>query len=417
MISLSKSNFNFLYAIGRGGFGKVWKVEHKKTKLIYAMKEMSKSRVLTKKSVNSVMNERNLLSSLRNPFLVNMIYAFQDRDNLYLVMDLMTGGDLRYHICKHRWFSEEQSRFMIACVLIGLEYLHSNGILHRDIKPENLVFCDKGYVHITDLGIARVWRPENADDTSGTPGYMAPEVMCRQNHGVAVDYFAVGVMAYEMMMGRRPYQGKSRKEIRDAIMAKQAGVKKADIPEGWSTEAADFINKTLQRKPQNRLGLNGPEEVRNHPWFKNFNWDKLISREMESPFIPSNKEEHFDAKYANAADPWKDENSELLQQNALLLRRNSVQACFDGYDFDPKAIELSRNFSKSTAAPSQSTSLGNSRTKMVSRSDQKVVKMGSLNGAKVLQNDDTVSDTKRNNMNNDLSLSNHTLDNAVIKFI
>lgn len=111
-------------------------------------------------------------------------------------------------------------------MLLSLEYLHKNCILHRDIKPENLVFDEMGYLRITDLGIARVWNPENAKDTSGTPGYMAPEVMCRQNHGVAVDYFAMGVIAYECMFGKRPYQGKDRKEIRDHILAKQVQIKK-----------------------------------------------------------------------------------------------------------------------------------------------------------------------------------------------
>lgn len=104
-----------------------------------------------------------------------------------------------------------------------MEYLHQNGILHRDIKPENLVFDNRGiqfnvilgYLRITDLGIARIWKPENQQDTSGTPGYMAPEVMCRHNHGVAVDYFALGVIVYECMMGKRPYLGRSRQEIRD----------------------------------------------------------------------------------------------------------------------------------------------------------------------------------------------------------
>ena len=135
--------------------------------------------------------------------------------------------------------------FFIACMLLCLEYLHKNAILHRDIKPENLVFDEHGYLRITDLGIARLWNPENSKDTSGTPGYMAPEVMCRQNHGVAVDYFAMGVIAYECMFGKRPYHGKDRKEIRDHILSKQVKIREAEIPRNWSTQAADFINRLI----------------------------------------------------------------------------------------------------------------------------------------------------------------------------
>ena len=117
--ALTKSSFNYMYCIGKGGFGKVWKVERKKLKQNYAMKEMSKARIITKRSVKSVMNERQILTQLQNPFLVNMYYAFQDRENLYLVMDLLSGGDLRYHICRHRRFTEEQtSKFLIFIELI-----------------------------------------------------------------------------------------------------------------------------------------------------------------------------------------------------------------------------------------------------------------------------------------------------------
>ena len=108
----------------------------------------------------------------------------------------------------------------------GLEYIHNHSILHRDIKPENIVFDENGYLHITDFGIARIWNPNNSQETSGTPGYMAPEVMCRQNHGVAADYFAMGVIAYECMMGRRPYVGKTRKDIRDHILSKQVSIRR-----------------------------------------------------------------------------------------------------------------------------------------------------------------------------------------------
>jgi len=144
-----------------------------------------------------------------------MVCAFQDQDNLYLVIDLMTGGDLRYHLSRRTTFTENESsilifiqmfngflEFFICSLLIILEYLHSNGIMHRDIKPENLLLDSKGYLRVTDLGISTVWTPDNGNDTSGTPGYMAPEVMCRQNHGVAADYYSAGVLCYEFMFGR-----------------------------------------------------------------------------------------------------------------------------------------------------------------------------------------------------------------------
>jgi protein kinase A len=165
--------------IGKGGFGKVWKVEHRKTKQPFAMKEMSKARILAKRSVNSVMNEKKLLTMLKHPFLVNMQSAFQDNTTLFLAMDIMPGGDLRFHIGRQKRFSEAQTKFFVACIVTGLEFIHINGIIHRDIKPENLVLDNRGYVRITDFGIARMQTPENKMETSGTPGYMAPEVMCR----------------------------------------------------------------------------------------------------------------------------------------------------------------------------------------------------------------------------------------------
>jgi len=188
------------------------------------------------------------------------------------------------------------------------------------------------------LGIARVWRPDNSSDTSGTPGYMAPEVMCRHNHGVAVDYYAVGVIAYECMMGKRPYVGRDRKEIRDQILAKQVQLRRSDIPEGWSVEAADFINRLIQRKPMNRLGLNGPHEVKNHPWFKDFPWQKLHDKGLQSPFIPN--EDEMNMKQGISNSNWDDENSEVLKQNAILLRRNSIQGLFNGYNHDATMITM-----------------------------------------------------------------------------
>lgn len=123
------------------------------------------------------MNEMSLLTRLKHPFLVNMVASFQDRETLYLVMDLMPGGDLRHHIARRRRFSEEQTKFIAANIFVCLEYLHQNNVIHRDIKPENIVFDESGYLRVTDLGIARGLKAENSSDTSGTPGYMGKKCL------------------------------------------------------------------------------------------------------------------------------------------------------------------------------------------------------------------------------------------------
>ena len=189
----------------------------------------------------------------------------------------------------------------MACITLGLEYIHANNIIHRDIKPENLVLDKKGYVKITDFGIAKKYEKINSNETSGTPGYMAPEVMNGQNHGFAVDYFALGVIGYEFMKGVRPYNGRNRKEIKDMIISKQVRIKKDEIPMGWSMESADCINRLLQRKYTNRLGFRGATELKEHSWFKYYAWKDLFLGKIKSPFIPK-LGDNFDEKYCNKPD-------------------------------------------------------------------------------------------------------------------
>ena len=169
---------------------------------------MSKVKIIDRRSEKSIKSERDFLSKLHHPFIVNMTCSFQDYENLYLVMDLLTGGDLRYHLCREQKFSEEETKFFFACVLLGLEYIHGNNIIHRDIKPENLVCDENGYIRITDFGVAKIMKEENRGETSGTPGYMAPEVLFGQNHNFSVDFFAIGVMGYEFMFGEETLVGK-----------------------------------------------------------------------------------------------------------------------------------------------------------------------------------------------------------------
>ena len=293
------------------------------------MKEMSKAKIIDKKSEKSVKSERDLLSKLSHPFIVNMHYSFQDNDHLYLVMDLLTGGDLRYHLCKKKCFTEDQTKFFLSCIILGLEYIHSNNIIHRDIKPENLILDYEGYVHITDFGIAKISQPNNFRETSGTPGYMSPEVLCSMDHTISVDYYALGIMGYEFMKGVRPYLGRNRKEIKEKVMAKQILIRKNDIKEGWSLKSADFINKLMQRKPSHRLGANGPVEVKKHIWFEFYPWKDLYNKKLKAPFIPPN-EDNFDYRYCNNAE---NQGKQTLERYEQILGSDNYKEAFNDYKY------------------------------------------------------------------------------------
>ena len=326
----TKSMFEFLYVVGRGGFGKVWMVKYKKSHQKYALKEMSKVKIIDRKSEKSIRNEREFLSQLHHPFIVNMICSFQDYENLYLVMDLLTGGDLRYHICHKKQFNEEQSRFFSSCILLGLEYIHNNNIINRDIKPENLVLDEKGYVRITDFGVAKKNLKDNSSETSGTPGYMAPEVLCALNHSFQVDFFALGVIIFEFMNGYRPYLGRNRKEIKEAVIAKQIHVHRKQLFEnGWSFESGDLINKLLYRKPHKRLGCNGIKEIKEHSWFKHINWEELMNKNMKSPFVPKNGD-NFDKKYCEGVEQIDTQTKERYQ---YYKSKSKFKTLFINYTF------------------------------------------------------------------------------------
>ena len=275
---------------------------------------MSKVKIIDKKSIKSINSERDLLSELYSPYIVNMYYAFQDKEYLYLVMDLLPGGDLRYHISIHKKFSEEQTRFFICGIILSLEYIHSKGIIHRDIKPENLVLDAKGYVRLTDFGIAKKIKEDNSNETSGTPGYISPEVLNSKNHSFPADYFALGVIGYEFKKGERPYKGKNRKEIKDKINKEQIqltmneqiknnyqDIDNINSGENWSKESINFINNLLMRNPEERLGYKGINELKQHLWLKYYPWNLIKNKALPSPFIPSDSG-NFDDKYCKGED-------------------------------------------------------------------------------------------------------------------
>lgn len=288
---LTRKNFEFKYIIGKGGFGIVWKALMKNNQKLVAIKEMFKSKIIEGKFTKSVINERLLLGKIKHPFIVNMKYAFQDKSSLYLVMDLLTGGDLRYNLRKNLSFNEEQTKFIVCCIIVGLEYLHKNKIAHRDIKPENMIFDENGYLSITDFGIAKLLGLKPVTEYSGTLGYMSPETMRKKQQGIESDYYSLGILAYECMKGRRPFGKKTREKLIKEIETKKLQLKKSDFPPGWSPEAADFINKMIRIDPTERLGYHGAHEVKSHEWFYDVDWEKVLSKTAVPPYKPTHSED------------------------------------------------------------------------------------------------------------------------------
>ena len=290
---VNASYFTKKRIISTGSDSTIWYVKDNKFKKKFAMKRISKTKALMENSYKDIINERNLLSRINHPFLVQMHFSFQDDNFLYMISNLMRGGDLRFWYSKKISFTENQCKFIISCIILGLEYLHTNKIIHRDLKPENLLFDKKGYVHITDFGIAKnLSNLEDGDgiiDTSGTPGYMSPETIFQKKHSYPSDFFSLGVICYEMMMKKRPYTGKNRQEIKQKMASDSVQIKKSELPQGWSQEFADFTNKLLEKNAENRLGSKGISELKNHPWLKYYNWKNLYLMKEKPLFVPPKK--------------------------------------------------------------------------------------------------------------------------------
>ena len=198
--------------LGRGGFGHVWKVLFIKGDYYLAMKQISKNEISKKRFISNIFSERDILNYIYNNHIVNLYATFQDEYYLYMIMDYLEGGDLRKHM-KEKIFNLKEIRFVAACIIIGLEFLHKKGIIHRDIKPENLIFDEKGFLRISDFGIAIrdniISEIEKNNDKSGTPGYMAPERIINNrdiNYSYSSDFFSLGVILYELIMLKKPFR-------------------------------------------------------------------------------------------------------------------------------------------------------------------------------------------------------------------
>jgi len=275
-------DFELLKVIGKGSFGKVMQVRKKDDGQIYAMKVLRKEAIIARKQVDHTRAEKAILQKVSHPFIVNLNYAFQTDEKLYMILDYINGGELFFHLKKEGKFSEERVRLYSAEIALALHHLHSMDIVYRDLKPENILVDSDGHICITDFGLSKEITPEEGTNTfCGTPEYLAPEVLKGQGHGTPVDWWSLGTLIYEMLTGLPPYYSQNINIMYQKILNGELR-----FPEYVSSEAQDLIEGFLVRDPAKRLGSDF-DAVKSHQFFKGIDWDKLYRKEVDPPFKPA----------------------------------------------------------------------------------------------------------------------------------
>eukprot|EP01006_Ploeotia_vitrea_P043309 TRINITY_DN66718_c1_g6_i1.p1 TRINITY_DN66718_c1_g6~~TRINITY_DN66718_c1_g6_i1.p1 ORF type:complete len:574 (-),score=39.57 TRINITY_DN66718_c1_g6_i1:213-1934(-) len=276
-------DFELLMVIGKGSFAKVMKVRRKGTNDIYAMKVLKKSHIIKENMVENTRTERAILQFAVHPFIVGMSYAFQTKKELYLILDFLAGGELFYHLQREHHFPEERARFYTAEILLALEFLHSTNIIYRDLKPENLVLDKHGHVCLTDFGLSKLTLPTEKTFTfCGTPEYLAPEILDGTGHSCAVDWWSLGILLYEMVIGIPPFYSECVDTMYDFIMSKPL---EFPAEPHMSESCKDLLRKLLTRSEGERL--TEVSKIKSHPFFDGIDWVKLYNKQIKPSFVPN----------------------------------------------------------------------------------------------------------------------------------
>jgi len=328
--TVSKEDFEILSVIGRGSFGKVMLVRHKTSASIFAMKVMRKENIIAKNQVVHTKDEKSILQRIKHPFIVNLHYAFQTPEKLYMILDYVNGGELFYHLKKCGKFSENRVRLYAAEIASALAHLHRNGIVYRDLKPENLLLDAKGHIVITDFGLSKDIKGTDGTHTfCGTPEYLAPEVLTGEGHSFPVDWWSLGTLIYEMLTGLPPFYSEVTSEMYQKIV-------NGDLvfPQDMSDDVCDLLCGLLERDPDERTGA---DTIKDHQWFACVDWDKLDRKEIEPEWKPPVK---------NALDTGQIDEYFLQEvaEDSIVKRKvlgpgvDKDAHIFDGFTYNEKGV-------------------------------------------------------------------------------
>ncbi|MCQ2815936.1 MAG: protein kinase [archaeon] len=322
---VNANSFLYLGLLGKGSFGEVYLVEKKDTKQKYALKVLDKDLITNQNITKYVMTERNVLSVSSHPFIVKLNYAFQTKYKLLLLLDYCPGGDLSKQIQAENRFKESKAKFYLCEIILALGDLHSKDIIFRDLKPDNVVLDEEGHAMLTDFGLSRegVNEARIAKSFCGSIAYLAPEMLWRTGHGKPVDWYLLGVLFYEMLVGIPPFFNKSKQKIFNNI-------KNADlqIPSFVSAKASKLLQDLLVKDPSKRLGAkNDVEEIKKHPYFSDVNWDDVYNRRLSPPSfkLSAGNVELFDEPKL-----FDDDDDDKDFEN---FKANGIDSNFQGWSF------------------------------------------------------------------------------------
>ncbi|XP_064457993.1 serine/threonine-protein kinase N2-like isoform X1 [Ornithodoros turicata] len=288
--SLTLESFDFISVLGRGHFGKVILSKYKRTGEYFAIKALKKGDIIARDELESLMAEKRIFevaNSVRHPFLVNLFACFQTGNHVCFVMEYACGGDLMMHIHTDI-FPEPRAAFYAACVVLGLQFLHENKIIYRDLKLDNLLLDTEGYVKIADFGLCKegMGYGDRTGTFCGTPEFLAPEVLTETSYTRAVDWWGLGVLIFEMLVGESPFPGDDEEEVFDSIVHDEVR-----YPRFLSIEAIAIMRRLLRKNPEKRLGTSekDAEDVKKQAFFRNIQWEDLLLKKVKPPFVPTVK--------------------------------------------------------------------------------------------------------------------------------